>query len=271
MKSNASTADPSRPAKSEVLPELCPMRSHVPAGLVLLGTVHSDPNGFSRTRAFLELYGPDLILVEISPFALQFRKEHSSELRKTLFCNIRTVSKKLGIGQGAIQKHAQIASVLRQFAIPFEYRASAAYSKRAGARLVAVDYSDFSRQWIGTWPEMISSENIEQLLQLKGSSPSVSSLYAGATRRLGGCDFYPDTLPGGDAHCWREREEHMAAEITSAVRVFDPKRPVFIGGWWHLSSGRSVRTLREILGVGPSSCLLLDRGPLDMRGDCAAG
>jgi hypothetical protein len=59
----------------------------------------------------------------------------------------------------------------------------------------------------------------------------------------------------------------MAAEIASALELFNPKRPVYIGGWWHLSCGGSVRTLRELLGIGTASCLLLDRGPLDRRGD----
>jgi hypothetical protein len=234
-----------------------------PAGLILLGTVHYDPKGFSRTRAFLEGHGTDLILVEISPFSLQFRKEHSSELRITFLRNLQAVCQKLGIEPGHARRHVQIASILRQMAIPFEYRASASYARRAGARIAPVDYSAFSRKWIETWPEMISTENIEQLLKLKNSSPSISSLYAQAAMRTGiARTSHPEILPAGDAPGWQKREESMADKIATALRAFNPLRPVYIGGWWHLSFGGSVRTLREILGVSPDCCMLLDQVPL---------
>ena len=71
--------------------------------------------------------------------------------------------------------------------------------------------------------------------------------------------FLPETLPGGDALGWQEREQYMAAEITSALERFSPERPVYIGGWWHLSCEGSVKTLRELLGIGAASCRLLDR------------
>jgi hypothetical protein len=199
-------------------------------GLVLLGTVHSDPKGFSRTRAFLEGYRPDLIMVEISPFALKFRKERSSELRKAFLERLQIAARALKIEFAAALKHVQIASILRQIGIPYEYRASAAYVKKTGTDLIAVDYSEFSREWIETWPEMTSAANIERLLELESSAPPVASLYAQAARRIGGGPFLPETLPGGDASGWQERERYMAAEITSALRRLSPERPVYIGG-----------------------------------------
>lgn len=158
-------------------------------------------------------------------------------------------------GQGA--EHAQITSILRQISIPFEYRASAAYAKSAGIELIAVDYSEFSREWINTWPEMISAENIELLLELESEAPPVSSLYAKASRKIAvSC---PENLPLCDTPGWQEREEHMAAQILSALDRFNPRRPVYIGGWWHLSCQGKIRTVRELLGIGAASCRLLDR------------
>ncbi len=267
MKSNALTTEhaENRCLKS---PDPCRSHSNATAGLILLGTVHSDPRGFSRTRAFLESHGPDLILVEISPFALQFRKERSSELRKTFLERLATVCQKLRIEPDSAMKHVQIASILRQIGIPFEYRASAAYAKSAAAGLIAVDYAEFSREWISTWPEMISAENIERLLELESAAPQVSSLYAQAARRIGSGSLFLETLPGGNTLRWQEREEYMAAEIISALEHFNPERPVYIGGWWHLSCGGGVKTLRELLGIGAASCLLLNRGAvLDRHSD----
>jgi len=241
-----------------------PARPHAKrTGLILLGTVHSDPKGFSRTRAFLEAHGPDLIMVEISPFALKFRKERSSELRKAFLERLRTVSRKLKIEFAVALKHVQIASILRQIGIPYEYRASAAYAKKTGIDLIAVDYSEFSREWIETWPEMTATANIERLLELESAAPPVASLYAQAARRIGGVPLLPEILPGGDAPSWQERERYMADEITSALGRLSPERPVYIGGWWHLSCEGSIKTLRELLGIGAESCLLLDRGEIE--------
>jgi hypothetical protein len=233
--------------------------SRSPAGLILLGTVHSDPKGFSRTRTFLEQHRPDLILVEISAFALKFRKEHSSELRRIFLERLRTISKKLQIEFSRAIKHVQITAILRQIRIPFEYRASAAYAKRTGIDLIGVDYCDFSRRWIETWQEMISAENIELLLELESGGLPVSSLYAHAARRITGEPSRPETRP---AHAlrWQEREKQMACKITCGLERFNPVRPVYIGGWWHLSCGTGIKTVRELLGIGASSCRLLDRG-----------
>jgi len=236
------------------------------AGLVLLGTVHCDPKGLSRTRTFLEFHRPDLILVEISDFALKLRTERSAELRKIFRKRLRVVSDKMHIDFHTALKHVEIASILRQIGFPYEYRASAVYARRTGIALVAVDYSEFSRQWIETWPEMISVENIERLLKLESSRPSVSSLYAQAARRIDAGPL-PIEAPPADAVRWSEREKQMALRIRSALERLNPERPVYIGGWWHLSRGGSIETIRELLGIGADSCRLLDRGVINQDRD----
>jgi len=229
----------------------------ISSGLILLGTVHHDPKGFSKTSVFLEDHRPDLILVEISPFALKFRKERSTELRKLFLKRVQMVSQKLNIDFGFAMKHAQICAILRQISIPYEYRASAAYAKKTRGHVIAADYSEFSRKWIETWPEMISAENIERLLGLDSAGPTVSSLYARASKRIAGGPSLPET-PSSDPLFWQEREKHMASQITSALQRFSPERPVYIGGWWHLCRGGTVETIRELLGIEADSCRLLN-------------
>ncbi len=232
------------------------------SGLILLGTVHSDPKGFSRTSAFLKAYRPDLIFVEISVFAIAFRKERSRALRKIFLERIGAVSHKLGIDPAKAIRHPQIASILLQISLPFEYRASTAYAMKEGCKLIPVDYSEFSRQWIDTWPEMISEDNIEHLLGLEKSRPRVSSQYAQAARRIKEDSLCGEIRQQGNYPGWQERENHIAAEITSALELFKPDRSVYIGGWWHLSIGGEVKTVRELLNIREADCRLLDRGRL---------
>jgi hypothetical protein len=227
--------------------------------LLLLGTIHCDPKGYSRTRAFLEFHRPDLILVEISKFALKFRKQNSFELRKIFLERLQIVSRKMKIEFRTALRRAEIVSILCQIKLPYEYRASAAHAKRTGTDLIAVDYSEFSREWIGTWPEMISAENIERLLELENTRLPVSSLYAQASRRITGGPSPHEEAPSRDAARWQEREDFMASQITSALDRLNPDRPVYIGGWRHLCSGGRIKTIRELLSVDAGFCMLLDR------------
>ena len=104
---------------------------------------------------------------------------------------------------------------------------------------------------------MISTGNIEMLLGMENSTPPVSSHYARAARRIYGGDTFPGT-PQADAVPWRRREKRIADEIAAALERFAPERPVYIGGWWHLSRGGNIETIREILGIRETSCFLLD-------------
>lgn len=224
--------------------------------LAALGTVHSDPDGFSKTLSFLERYKPDLLLVEISEFALQFRHARAARLTKIFVQRLHAVSQKLDIPYAIAREHPQIAAIFRQISLPFEYCASSAYAEKSGAHLVPVDYSKFSRHWIKTWPEMLSAGNIEILLGTENTAPPVATLYARAARRVFEGETFPEALHY-DAPLWRERERYMAQTITAALKRFTPERPLFIGGWWHLSRGGTIETLRELLAIGQTSCFLL--------------
>lgn len=226
---------------------------------MLLGTVHSDRRGFRRTFEFLRDCRPDCILVELSPFALAYRKKEASRLCRLFREHIRTVSKKRSIEFRDALKHPRIRDVFRQLGLPFEYRASVAYARSSCAMVAPVDYSEFSRQWIETWPEMISAENVELLLQLQRAAPSVSLQYEQAALRVSGADLNSDILTGSDAKAWQERERRLADEILRVLAQFRSSKPLYIGGWWHLSIGGPLKTLRELLAVGTTSCFLLDR------------
>lgn len=228
--------------------------------LLLLGTIHSDPQGFRQTTDFLNSRRPDLILVELSKYALAYRIEQGPYLRKLFLERLRDVSRSLGIEYRAALKNWRIAAILRQISLPYEYRASAAFSRKTGAPVVPVDYSDFSREWVETWQEMISAENLLHLLQLHDSPIPLSLQYSQAERRIKCAIPEPEFWTLKDYTKWQRREEHIASEILTALARFEPQRPVYIGGWRHLLGNGRVRTIRDILGVELSACRLLGSG-----------
>lgn len=228
-------------------------------GLVLLGTVHTDRLGFVRLQAFLSEYKPDLILLELSPFGLQYRKEHARALRKTFFSNLRAAAEKLEIDFRTALLNSHILGILIQIALPFEYRASMTFAKGTGVKVVPVDDSEFSKEWIGTWQELISTANLRSLLQLETAAIPVHLQYEQAARGICEPSSVADIRGIGNLAPWQRREDHIAGHIRSQLSMNVPEKPLYVGGWQHLLSGGRLKTVRDILGIEEPLCLLLDR------------
>jgi pheromone shutdown protein TraB len=64
--------------------------------LFLLGTMHSDPDGLGRAARFFRAANPDLILVELSPFARVFRRKHQPSFEKLLRLNLAVAAARRG-------------------------------------------------------------------------------------------------------------------------------------------------------------------------------
>lgn len=233
--------------------------------LFLAGSVHYDPKGFTRSAALLRSHKPDAVLLELSPFAWMFRKRNQKSYMAALEENLSKAAPACGISMREARRHAHITAIRRQLTFPFEYRASSAYARSAGIRLFLVDYSGFSRKWIASWREMISQENIRGLLAASPIHHSADRIYdAAATSIAGDLHSYPGiVIPDEERKLWQRRECHMARKICAILRVHHPARPLYLGGWWHLTKDGRIRTLRELLNVDLCHCLLLDRGPLD--------
>ncbi len=231
------------------------------AQTVFLGSVHGDPQGFRKTRAFLESCEPDVVLVEFSPFARVFRKRRLNSFRQRLWANIREAARRCGLETREAVRRPQIRAIMRQICYPFEYRASAAYSNRSQCRLLLVDYSPFSLKCLLGWPELVSAENLTQLLSMPDDRrPSIADIYETAARSIynntvgsaGLMELYRTTDP-----LWEFRERFMAKQIRQALYILKPLRPLFIGGWWHLTNAGRIPTLRKILRLEPHQCRLL--------------
>lgn len=246
------------------------------ANLILLGTVHRDPLGMARLAQFYRTYVPDCILLEFSRHGLDFRLENQSRLHKSLKDNLRQVSLESGVSLKALIKHPQVAAIRRQISLPFEFRASRQYSMAKGIPVCLIDRSDFSRQWIRAWPELIAPQNLRFLVstQLRAQG-SCSCQYEQAA-------FLMRIVRPGHSRCCLKasfskdvvrvkRERHLARKVEAILRRWQPGRPVFVGGWQHVVPGQYQPALRDYLNAQAHQCILLDRaspGPQGFpRGD----
>ena len=57
--------------------------------LALIGTIHRDPNGLPRLMETLERESPDIITLEMSEYAVDFRQRNGPRLKEKLFDILR--------------------------------------------------------------------------------------------------------------------------------------------------------------------------------------
>jgi hypothetical protein len=157
--------------------------------------------------------------------------------------------------------HPAVVRLRSQLGLPFEYRAARRYARFHPSRWLLCDASAFSRRFMASWPELISRENLAKLLAFSDSSRSHQDGYFLARRALAEEDrresFWTEAVESRWSSWWARREEHLARTVWTALHAFEPKRPVYLGGWQHLLRSRGHATLRTLLGVGVDRCVLL--------------
>jgi hypothetical protein len=231
--------------------------------LYLLGTVHGDPKGYKKLKSFLNSFKPDLILLELSPFAWAFRTRHQAYFQNAFLRHLKYAARRLGLSLQDALKHPQILAIRRQINLPYEYRAARAHVLHNEAMLFLVDHSSFSREWIAAWAELISVENLTFLLTSFSRVSDIEHTYRQAldsiTRRydLGVNGLFGDRDSEGKD--WDAREHYVARQIQETLLIFQPRRALYVGGWWHLTSGGRLPTLRDLLKAKISRCYLLER------------
>ena len=235
--------------------------------LLLLGVVHGDPQGFARLTAFLHRFNPETIFVEISPFGLLWRIKNGVSLQKQLRDNLRQAAGRLGIAMETALRRPHITAIRRQIAVPFEYRAALRFGLISGARPVPVDDSSYSRKLIAWWPELLSEENLVHLLELQNEPVSVAREYKRAIRGLSGEKMIGGFfLPEDDEwEALEKRERLMASKIMRVQQSVQPRRALWIGGWKHLMNVGTIPTLRDLLRISQSRCMILDNPPDDLK------
>lgn len=226
--------------------------------LLLLGTIHGDPEGRERLLAFLGLYRPDFLFVEFSPFGLAYRMRAGAGLIRRLDRNLKRAARRIGIPLSTARLNPRIRAIRTQFALPFEYVAASRYARPRRVPLILLDSSRFSRRLIASWPDLIRAENLAILLTLPPPRPMAALRAEAALAMEGRLDpVLPATDHGDTDPSWKEREHHLAERIRFTLSRRRPSRPLAIGGYRHLIPGLSPPTLRDLLGVPSERCRLL--------------
>ncbi len=226
----------------------------------LVGTCHRDPQGFRRCRALLKKLNPDVILVEVSPFAVRLRREHGRFFLKIFLKNLKRASAAARMPLAWALRSPLIKPIPRQCALPFEFRAARQRFQETGTPFFCVDAADASRLFVADWPELLSSANLERLLQ--GGlpvPPSASEQYARArwvlahgNRALQNRRWNEDSSERG----WQEREQWLEKTVRATLQRLRPDRLVYLGGWYHVIPGGALNLHHRLHDLAPQTLLL---------------
>ena len=201
------------------------------ARLVLIGTVHLDPDGYGLLRSLLESLKPATVTVEISPYALEFRRTRGAGLLARLD-PFRLPDSTLPAG---------LQAVSAQLEIPYEYRAAKEFADRSGAAASAVGDSEVSRRLLTELErEVMNETNLARLARL--DTPPLP-VQVDNQRAQVARFFREGPLVGTEE---RARMDEMEKQLAGAVRPhLGADLTVHVGGWEHLKGLSALLSDRQ--------------------------
>jgi hypothetical protein len=218
--------------------------------LLLIGTVHGDPDGMLRLLKVLRREQPSLVAVEVSPYGLSYRKRNGRRLRRRMIRRLRHAALRRGL---SYKDRGQVQAIFAQLNLPFEYRAALRFCRDSGAGLWCLDLSEVSRRLIQPfWQELLEFRNLETLLTLPSEDHRilVRKAYVLAARLLRVKDktYLSSFVEDLEADIRREeREACLAQRIEKRFAYMDSGKLAYVGGWQHLLCPTRARTLSDRL------------------------
>lgn len=198
--------------------------------LILAGVVHHDPSVPDRLWKLLEERRPAGVSLEMSPYSLRFRREHSQRLAELLDQAVAQ------IGPEA-EASGHVRAIRRAIGLPSEYEAASAWARRRGVGLELVDLSRVARGYLEHLEELVSVANLRALIAGGDKDPDAEldrqrrvamRLVRGAKpleAKIWPVPVDPDTV---------EREAHMERRIRRVLEGGRTSSWVHVGGWEHM-------------------------------------
>lgn len=240
---------------------------------LLVGTVHRDPLGEARLSALLEKERPAVVTIEVSHYAISFRRSLADRLK----CRMREIvwglgekghidglaSETGGTHGGDVLSLSGVTEVVEMLSLPFEYRTVANYASRHHVPFYCVDLSWVSRERLALLvAEALSEENVLTLLSAQRGDleEEVGREYREAKRLFGqhGRSGAAGAVTA-TARLNEMRDRYMHRLIRSLLRPGRDGRLLHVGGWEHLLEGGGRKSLYCLLkDLEPQRILLSD-------------
>jgi hypothetical protein len=203
--------------------------------ITFIGTSHIDPKGHERISKLLISLHPQIIVLEMSRFAILFRKTIGNLCRKVLTRHIEHLQ---------LHKNREITYTLQFFALPYEYRAAKQYARSRNVQVILMDVSLFSFLRLIQSFRMLKRENVLSLASMqedrfvreKITAERIFNRDDLILARIKLTNFERDSL-------LRMREKVLIRRLTNILSRYHDKNILYIGGWEHLIDNSTQRNL----------------------------
>lgn len=233
------------------------------ARITLVGTVHRDPDGYERLLALLEELQPDLLTLEMSPYAFSYRQSRGRAQLLRLERILERLAKEGNEPRETLAEHPAISDIRSLLAQPFEYLAASRYCEVHGGRPELIDSSEVSSAKLKRVETgLISYRNISVLLRLPADARNLpAENYRVAQSMV--CDEPSAAVcrsylaPRRGAEGIGPRDAGMAEQIRQ--RLHRARHLVHVGGWVHLVADELGETLfSRLADLRPARRLLFE-------------
>ncbi len=237
--------------------------------LILVGTVHLDPQGGNGLSKIIENLQPSILTVEISGFSVRYRLSN----RKKWLIRLGYLKYKLPEEK---RDHSRLKLLELQLQIPFEWEVASRYGKANNIPCLPIDNSELARKELPLWKsEVLSSKNLLKITYEPDFDldEHFRECHSQAKTALANPIFF--TKPGQQLswlsnRSWEKREKTLAHRIK---RVHENALPnhgshretnschIHICGWMHLMTGTRWKTMADLLSrLNPDRILLTRMG-----------
>ena len=184
--------------------------------LILLGTVHRDPDGKRRLARLLEDLRPRVISLEVSPASIRIRWDQGWDWIRLFKEQLTTLRDQTGLGAADLMERATLRGVYEYLRFPYEYRAAVEYARRTDRPLFLLDDSDLAVSYLNRVEDEILTLDNMRLLAEAGQGRSlereVRDEYQRAEKRIFGPGPQPDFSPP-DPESWAARENSLSQKL----------------------------------------------------------
>jgi len=230
--------------------------------LTLIGTVHRDCAGEKRLTELLEELAPDLITLEMSQAAFDYRQMYARPLLLRLERILDQLAEAGEETKERLASHPRIIGIYELLAFPFEYRAAETFAAPRGIPVQMIDLSSVSLTKLRRVERgLITKRNIKTLLNLPvEEGPAIPENYNCANSLLA-CEA-PEALRWAFLRGRRGEEgigprDAAMADAIGRLLAQNPGHLAHIGGWVHLVEDPQGETLRSRLAAANPTCRLL--------------
>ncbi|MCK4603809.1 MAG: hypothetical protein KAU41_03810 [Deltaproteobacteria bacterium] len=234
--------------------------------LILVGTVHLDPEGRRGLYKIIENLKPSILTVEISRFSVRYRLSN----QERWLLRLRDLKYKLPEER---RGHSGLKLLKLQIHIPFEWEVAHRYSEANNVPCLAIDSGNLAQNELPLWKsEILSRKNLLKITDKPDfdldnhfrECRSLAKIALATPNHLNPLHH----LPWLSDRFWEKREKTLACRIgrihgngllNHGSFSSTSTHHVHICGWMHLIAGAPWKTLADLLSELTPMRILLTR------------